>query len=121
MEPIRFLLTPLGFAQNMDVVESLPFGLLSKENLLIFFSNKANSQPLNMFIESLWPFASRKLMALCYLFYVSMSIPCVMTLSAIKSEFGYKFLCFSMTVNIIVPYLFCFILCQSISLLNFLF
>lgn len=121
MEPIRFLLTPLGFAQNMDVVESLPFGLLSKENLLIFFSNKANNQPLNMFIESLWPFASRKLMALCYLFYVSMSIPCVMTLSAIKSEFGYKFLCFSMAVNIIVPYLFCFILCQSISLLHFLF
>lgn len=111
---------PLGFSQSYDAVESLPFGLLSKENLVVYYAQKKGTQTMRSYISSLWQ-ENEKLLALCYLLYLSMSIPCIMTLAAIRSEFGTKFLLLSILVMFCIPFILTLIAYQGIQLLSFLF
>lgn len=96
--------TPLGFSQSRDAVESIPFGLLSKENLVVYFSQKKGNQELPSYIANLWDDPNQKLKALCFLLFLAMSIPCVMTLASIKSEFGYSIMGLSIVIMFVVSY-----------------
>lgn len=113
--------TPLGFAQSQEAVESIPFGLISKENLVVYYAQKKGNQTLTSYIPSLWSEPNIRLKALCYLLYLAMSIPCIMTLAAIRSEFGTKVLLLSIAIMLIVPYLLALIAYQGITLLQLLF
>ena len=115
------ILTPLGFAKNYDVIESLPFALLSKENILLYFSSKAGGNPLSIYISSLWVGKGKLLSAFSYLLYVSMSVPCIMTLSTIKSEFGLKFMFLSVFLMLLIPFMITLFVYQFIVLVHFLF
>lgn len=113
-------LTPLGFSQSYDAVESLPFGLISKENLVVYYVQKKKTQDIRAYLANLWQ-DDTQLLALCYLLYIAMSIPCIMTLAAIKSEFGTKFLMLSILVMLCIPFIISLIAYQGIQLLRFLF
>lgn len=112
------IFTPLGFAESKEAVEAIPFGLISKENLVVYYAQKKGSQSLTSYISSLWSDPNIKLKALCYLLYLSMSIPCIMTLAAIRSEFGTKTLILSIAIMLVVPYILSLIAYQGIILLQ---
>lgn len=112
------IFTPLGFAESKEAVEAIPFGLISKENLVVYYAQKKGSQTLTSYISSLWSDPNIKLKALCYLLYLSMSIPCIMTLAAIRSEFGTKTLILSIGIMLVVPYILSLIAYQGIILLQ---
>lgn len=116
---LQTLLSPLGFAESEVAIESIPFGFISKENILIYYSQKAKETPLEMYLSSLWK-EDEALKVLCYLLYLSMSIPCVMTLATLKSEFGNKILITSIVLMLIIPYLLCLIAYHGVHLLRFL-
>lgn len=99
------LFSPLGFAESEIAVQSLPFGLLSKENLLVYYAQRSGDQALQQWIATLWQNPHATLKALCYLLYLAMSVPCIMTLSALKSEYGWKLLMLSLAIMLITPYL----------------
>jgi len=102
----------LGFTQNENIFASLPFTLLSKENLVMYYSMK------HIDLTTLWD-THTSLMALCYLMYIALTVPCVMTLSAIKNEFGTRFLCVSVFIMIFISTLVCFFLYHGILLIHF--
>lgn len=112
------IFTPLGFAESKEAVEAIPFGLISKENLVVYYAQKKGSQTLTSYISSLWSDPNIKLKALCYLLYLSMSIPCIMTLAAIRSEFGTKTLILSIGIMLVVPYILSLIAYQGIIFLQ---
>lgn len=112
------IFTPLGFAESKEAVEAIPFGLISKENLVVYYAQKKGSQSLTSYISTLWSDPNIKLKALCYLLYLSMSIPCIMTLAAIRSEFGTKTLILSIAIMLVVPYILSLIAYQGIILLQ---
>lgn len=112
------IFTPLGFSESKEAVESIPFGLISKENLVVYYAQKKGSQTLTSYISSLWNEPNIKLKALCYLLYLSMSIPCIMTLAAIRSEFGTKTLLLSILIMLVVPYILSLIAYQGIIFLQ---
>lgn len=116
---MQALFKPLGFSESEIAIESIPFGFISKENILIYYSQKAKDIPLDEYIASLWK-EDELLKALCYLLYLSMSIPCIMTVSAIKSEFGNKVLVSSILLMLIVPYILCLFAYHGVHLLRFI-
>lgn len=97
--------TPLGFSESKEAVESIPFGLISKENLVVYYAQKKGVQKMEAYVDNLWSDPNKKLKALCYLLFLAMSIPCIMTLASIKSEFGYPVLGLSILIMLVVPYL----------------
>lgn len=96
--------SPLPFSTSETAIESLPFGLISKENLVVYYAAKKQDVPMQSFISNLWQGNDVKLRAFCYLMYLAMSIPCVMTLAAIRTEFGRKVLWASIIVMLVVPF-----------------
>ncbi|NBK97756.1 MAG: ferrous iron transporter B [Erysipelotrichia bacterium] len=106
--------SPLGFSESETALKSIPFGIISKENLVVYYAQKKGEQALPAYIQSLWKNPHVKLKALCYLLYLAMSIPCIMTLATLRSEFGGKVLLLSLLIMFIVPYFVSLIAYQGI-------
>lgn len=66
-------------------------------------------------IQSLWQDRLAKLRAFCFMVYVLLSIPCVMTLQALYHEYGVKLMLLSISVMLIVPYICSLLLFQLFS------
>lgn len=112
------IFAPLPFATSEAAVESLPFGLVSKENLVVYYASKLEDVSMNEYIQGLWKDDQAKLRAFCYMMYLAMSIPCVMTLGAIRSEFGRKILMLSLGFMLVVPYVLSFVAFYLIVLMQ---
>lgn len=106
---------PLGYMENDIIRSSTIYGLISKENLLFYFSNLTQGNDMSIFLYSLFSKPLIRLKVLCYLMYVAMNIPCVMTLIAIKKEFGNKVLTTSILLMLFVPYVLTFIVFHVLS------
>ncbi|MGL4999826.1 MAG: ferrous iron transport protein B [Cetobacterium sp.] len=55
--------------------------------------------------KALWTDELAPLRAYSFMAYILLVVPCVVTLAAIKQEFGYKFTCFVVTMLLVVPYI----------------
>ena len=85
---------------------------------LFFLSDPIENDPqLTSAISSLFTgrYASAK--AFSYMVFICLSIPCVMTLIALKREFGWKMMSLSILIMTITPYVVCVILYQALKLL----
>ncbi|MEG0423533.1 MAG: ferrous iron transport protein B [Erysipelotrichaceae bacterium] len=67
-------------------------------------------------ISHLWKDRYAKLKAFSFMVYVLLSIPCIMTLFAIKREYGSSFLLLVVFTMLLVPYFVCLFLYQFFSL-----
>ncbi|MGL5984614.1 MAG: ferrous iron transport protein B, partial [Cetobacterium sp.] len=54
--------------------------------------------------KMLWTDELAPLRAYSFMVFILLVVPCVVTLSAIKQEFGYKFTGFVVTMLLVVPY-----------------
>ncbi len=112
---LSLLFAPLSFMENDIVRSSTIYGLLSKENLLFYYAQLAQGD-IDTFVSTLFSNPLQRLKVLCYLMYIAMNIPCIMTLVAIKKEFGKKVLVTSIVLMLVVPYILTFIAYQGFSL-----
>ena len=55
-------------------------------------------------VKNLWQDKYANLRAFCFMVYVLLSIPCIMTLQALYHEYGKKMLALSIAMMIIIPY-----------------
>lgn len=72
-----------------------------------FFPNvklKSQDQSAVIAVKNLWQDKYANLRAFCFMVYVLLSIPCVMTLQALYHEYGKKMLLLSISMMIIIPY-----------------
>lgn len=92
----------------------------SVTNILSFGSYEKQSDTLVHAISSLWNDERSALRAFCFMVYILLSIPCIMTLNAIYREYGRRLLCISLASMIIVPYIVTFLIFQIFSLIYLL-
>lgn len=72
-----------------------------------FFPNvklKSQDQGAVIAVKNLWQDKYANLRAFCFMVYVLLSIPCIMTLQALYHEYGKKMLALSIAMMIIIPY-----------------
>ncbi len=105
-EDTRTLAVKLGSAVKDSAVNMVTIGGYEKQ-----------SDSLVHAISELWTDRLAKLRAFCFMLYVLLSIPCVMTLNAIYREYGRKLLLISISTMLIVPYLTAFFIFQIFSLI----
>ena len=111
---------PLGFGEHWEVVAPLISGTLAKEIVISSMgtiygveSNKDSSLTLQQKIHSAFPNSKA---AFAYLVFILLYIPCVSTMAAIKSEFGWKLMILEVTILPIIAYIVSFIVYQVLSL-----
>lgn len=68
-------------------------------------------------IRNLWHDKLAELRAFCFMVYVLLSIPCIMSLQALYHEYGWKLMTLSILTMIIVPYVTSVVLFQFFSFL----
>jgi len=67
-------------------------------------------------IQSLWSDEHANLRAFCFMVYVLLSIPCIMTLQAMFHEYGWKLMSISIGSMLLIPYLVSLLIFQIFSL-----
>lgn len=72
---------------------------------------------LVMAISNLWIDELANLRAYCYMVYILLSIPCVMTLQALYREYGVKLMLLSIGLMLVIPYIVALGIFQLFSLL----
>ena len=72
-------------------------------------------------IALLWHDENAKARAFSFLVYILLSIPCIMTLQALRKEYGLRTMLASLLLMSLLPYLVCFLLYQGLSLCHLLF
>lgn len=125
-EIVQPFFLPLGFGESWELIASLPVGIGAKESVIGFFEQyepsalprsqmslfeikegiahtlrkEKPSQPafLQFFDEN------AAIKAFSYLVFYSLTIPCILTLQAIRSMFGNRKMWKSIALGIIVPY-----------------
>ncbi len=70
-----------------------------------------NPQLINR-VQSLWKDRYAKLRAFCFMVYVLLSIPCIMTLQAMYHEYGWRFVAISIGTMFVIAYIVCFFIFQ---------
>ena len=72
-------------------------------------------------IALLWHDENAKARAFSFLVYILLSVPCIMTLQALRKEYGLRTMLASLLLMSLLPYLVCFLLYQGLSLCHLLF
>lgn len=141
-----FLFEPLGFGDRWECVAALPGGIVAKESILAYlyppienevrpFDLSDLSDLIDQGIESakesfflqrntqqsqpvllLWTEKEAALKAYSFLVFVLLSIPCVMTLSAIRTLYGKKILLYSILLMTVFPYVMSCLIYQGVQL-----
>ena len=104
LEDTRTLAVKLGSALKDSAVNMVTIGGYEKQ-----------SDSLVNAISNLWTDRLAKLRAFCFMLYVLLSIPCVMTLNAIYREYGRKLMLISISTMLIVPYVVSLFIFQIFS------
>lgn len=68
-------------------------------------------------LRTLWTDEKAQLKAFCFMVYVLLSVPCIMTLQTLYHEYGWKLMMLSVITMLLVPYLLAVLLYQGFSLL----
>lgn len=68
-------------------------------------------------IRSLWTDDQANVRAYSYMVYILLSIPCIMTLQALRKEYGWKLMGISLGMMIVIPYVTSLMIFQLFSLL----
>ena len=68
-------------------------------------------------LRTLWTDEKAQLKAFCFMVYVLLSVPCIMTLQALYHEYGCKLMMLSVITMLLVPYLLAVMIYQGFSLL----
>lgn len=96
------------------------FGSACHDFVLAFvphYEPEAQDESLVSAISSLWQDRYANLRAYSYMVYILLSIPCVMSLQALAREYGLRFMCLSIFIMLVIPYLVSFFIFQFFSLL----
>lgn len=111
---IQPVFQPLGFGESWELVASIPVSIIAKESVIGFLSQVMLEEPgtkISMLFSS-----NEKLKIFSYLLFISLTIPCIMTLNAQKRLFGTKIMFLSMILGFLIPYITCFSIYQIISM-----
>lgn len=96
------------------------FGSACHDFLTFYLPHSENEEPndsLVAAISSLWSDTYANLRAYSYMIYILLSIPCIMTLQALGKEYGIRFMCLSIVLMLIIPYMTALFIYQFFSLL----
>lgn len=85
---------------------------------IVFISSEKESDPqLTNAVANLFQDEYAHARAFSFMVFICLTIPCVMTLVALKREFGWKLLATSILIMLVTPYLVCLILYQTLAFL----
>lgn len=109
------LQTQMNTPTSIDVYEDVKAILILGKDTIIQtlfpFHRQAETEDTTS-LSYLWTGKEAKLKAFSYLVYILLSIPCMMTLQALRKEFGYRLMLLSMLIMMIVPYITSFCIYQ---------
>lgn len=102
-------------------MKQLGSALLSSLSLQMFRNEESKEQAegssLVKKLANLWSDERKELRAFSFLVYILLSIPCVMTMLAIRREYGIRLLLLSLGMMVLIPYIMSFLIFQGFSLL----
>ncbi|MEG0313783.1 MAG: ferrous iron transporter B [Erysipelotrichaceae bacterium] len=99
-EASSFIFEPLGFGECEACILALPTSIIAKENVIGVIKQNIGTKE----IKSLWEDDLAKLRAFCYMCFISLSMPCIMTMQALYKEYGLKILMLSILSMVVIPY-----------------
>ncbi|MGL4392504.1 MAG: ferrous iron transport protein B [Fusobacteriaceae bacterium] len=116
------IMKPTGFATRWEVVAAIPPSIAAKELVVGFLgqvlvqddsqNNVANNSETEKergivtATSKLWSEESfPKLRAYSFMVFILLVVPCIVALTALKNEFGFKFMGFVVLVMTVVPYI----------------
>lgn len=99
----------------------LPYHLMDTIKNSMFLLGSQEEVNVQSSIAYLWHDSKAKIRAFSFMVYLLLSIPCVMTLQALKKEYGWKWMMVSIIYMIIIPYVVCFCLFQGVIFFQNLF
>ena len=113
--------TPPDFAEeSRNLISGLGEAVKNSVVHLADFSQEGQDAGLISELGALFPDPLGKLRAYCFLVYCLFSIPCIMTLNALRQEYGTKLMLKSITIMLALPYVISLLLFQLGRLLFWL-
>lgn len=98
---IDIFFEPTGFGDCKPCISALPAGVIAKEGIISVLSTYDENEYFSSDISD----ELIRLKMFCYLVFILLMVPCIMSISAIYKEYGIKLCVLSLGINIIVPYL----------------
>lgn len=109
-------------ADSIEQVYKFKDSVIESMKSLIFISNESETDPqLTNAVANLFRDEYAHARAFSFMVFICLTIPCVMTLVALKREFGWKLMLTSMGIMIVTPYIVCLILFQTLSFIITIF
>ena len=96
------------------------FGSALKQFSVSLIPHRVSEPPRDSLISaihSLWQAEKANVRAYSYMVYILLSIPCIMTLQALRKEYGWKLMLISLAMMMIIPYMTSLVIFQFFSLL----
>lgn len=117
LQPSSIVETPNTFVEDMKNLGKT-IGQAIQDSVMFIRPNVAvtpASDDQVKGIASLWTDRLASLRAFCFMIYVLLSIPCIMTLQALYHEYGWKLTAISIASMVVIPYGICFVIFQFFS------